>query len=160
MMRMTKEILRYLLSSFITSFIPLLYACLEFVGASSNGALLKSLLILLALLTPLQGFWNFLIFIAPAYSKVKRRFPEESVLPLLKRVIFGGPHDILFRRASSQDFSLKALTDMNKSSRSNIKSNRVQNEYETEFLDLTRDEANENSFSCISLTLGRTWSPK
>jgi hypothetical protein len=86
--RLPKQSLWYLSSCFITYFFPLVYKSLEFAGESPDTALVNLLLMLIAFFTPLQGFWNFMIFIAPRYSTLKSCFPEESSSSLLKQIIF------------------------------------------------------------------------
>eukprot|EP00980_Cylindrotheca_fusiformis_P015224 scaffold4225_cov128-Cylindrotheca_fusiformis.AAC.4 len=50
------------------------------------------LFLLQAVLTPLQGFFNMLVYIRPKYLKMRREYPEETWLKLVRHVIFDNDH--------------------------------------------------------------------
>ena len=57
-----------------------------------------------AIFYPLQGFWNFFIYIRPRYIDLRRKYPEESMSQLLARIFdLGGPRKSLVSFGSAQE---------------------------------------------------------
>ena len=77
-----------------------------FVRRSSNDHWVYGIRLVAEYLYPLQGFFNFLIFIRPRYRKIRVRFPNTCWVWIVKEVLFGKALPIQ-RRRSSFPFGIK-----------------------------------------------------
>ena len=75
-----------------------------FLRRATNQRLLYAVRFLSELMLPLQGFFNFLIFIRPRYKKIRHSFPRASFFFVIKETLFGTRHLVGRRRSRSAMF--------------------------------------------------------
>jgi len=72
-------------SAFILTFIGPLSQALYFIV---TGAGMKYLKIFTGIFYPLQGFWNFALYVRPGVNHIRQRDPDKSLIGAIREVVF------------------------------------------------------------------------
>jgi len=81
-----KQALLYTSAFILTFTSPLLQSIRVLMNTSSPRS--KFLVISTGLLYPLQGFWNFVLYIRPGVNRIRRRDPDIYLIEAIRRVVF------------------------------------------------------------------------